>query len=100
MVSGKNGPGGGNDTSNFFALLAHLPSPEAMYKEIKRMNDNLERIQPDISKLANGIGTVNPQDLRNLTSAMQGIDASKFLLALNEANGTIKNLYNKLWGKP
>ena len=63
------------------------------------MNDNLERIQPDVSRMANTLGTVNAQDLRNLTSALQGVDANKMLLSLNEANATINKLYEKLWGK-
>ena len=99
MVGGNNPSGGESTFGNFLALLGKLPSPETLYKEIKRMNDNLERIQPDISRIANTLGTVNAQDLRNLTSALQGVDANKMLLSLNEANATINKLYEKLWGK-
>lgn len=98
MTQGKDQENMGGMLS-FISKIANMPSPEIAFKELKRTNDILERLQPDLSKLANTMNNMDLRDIRNLTSAMQNIDVAKMLLALNEANSTIKLLYNKLWGK-
>ncbi len=79
--------------------LGKLPAPEKVYFELQRFNNNMERIQPDITKLAKALERVDGSDIRNLAMALQGIKVSEMLLCLNEANSTISKLYDKLWGK-
>ncbi len=80
--------------TKFFQLVSKLPSPDKLLHELQRLNDNMERLQPDLSKMAN----LNLSDIRNLASAIQGIDIPKMMLSLNEATSIMKGLYTKLWG--
>jgi hypothetical protein len=79
--------------------LANLPAPEKVYYELQRFNNNMERIQPDLAKLAKSLEGVNPGDIRNLALALQGMKVSEMLLVMNDTNSTISKLYEKLWGK-
>jgi len=80
-------------------FFSHLPSPEALFKELQRLNDNLERLQPDISKMANSLNNLNGQDIRNLTTTLQSMKISEMMLVANQLNGTMTKLYDQLWGK-
>lgn len=76
-----------------------MPAPDKVYYELQRFNNNVERMQPDITKLAKALEGIQPQDIRALSTTLQGMNISQMLLALNDANATIKALYDKLWGK-
>lgn len=80
-------------------VLGKLPSPDKVFAELQRLNNNLEKMQPDLTKIGKAVDGPYLQDVRNLTLTLQGIKISEMLLALNEANSTIKNLYDRLWGK-
>ena len=95
-------PGRNQQPASFGQMMdffTHLPSPEALFKELKRLNDNLERIQPDVSKMANSLNTLNLQEVRNLTITLQGMKLSEMTLVAHQLNSTMTNLYEKLWGK-
>ncbi len=79
--------------------LANLPAPEKVYFELQRFNNNMERLQPDLTKLAKALDGVQPGDIGRLALALQGMKVSEMLLALNDANSTITKLYGKLWEK-
>jgi hypothetical protein len=79
--------------------LSKLPAPDKVFFELQRFNNNMEKIQPDMARLAKALEGVNGSDIRNLALALQGIKVSELLLAVNEANSTISKLYEKLWGK-
>lgn len=94
-------PNSGNPVQAGMALLenlAKLPAPEKVFFELQRLNNNMERLQPDLLKLNNNLEKLNTADIRALTTVLQGMKVSEMLLALNEANSTIKKLYEKLWG--
>ncbi len=99
MVQSNPGQNAMAAAMDMVKMLANLPAPEKVYVEIKRFNDNMERIQPDLSKMAKILEGVHPADIRNLTTTLQGMKVSEMLLVLNDANSTIKQLYDRLWGK-
>jgi len=80
-------------------VLGKLPSPDKVFAELQRLNNNLEKMQPDLTKIGKAVDGLYLQDIRNLALTLQGMKISEMLLALNEANSTIKNLYDKLWSK-
>lgn len=81
------------------ATFGKMPAPDKVYYELQRFNNNMERMQPDMTKLAKALEGIQPQDIRALTTTLQGMNISQMLLTLNDANSTIKALYEKLWGK-
>jgi hypothetical protein len=48
-----------------------LPNPQALLGELQRLNRNLEAMAPDLNKIAAASAELNPQDIRNLASALQ-----------------------------
>ncbi len=48
-----------------------LPNPQALLGELQRLNGNLEAMAPDLKKIAAASAELNPQDIRNLASALQ-----------------------------
>lgn len=79
--------------------FANLPAPEKVYFELQRFNNNMERIQPDLTKLTKSLEGVQPGDIGRLAMALQGMKVSEVLLVMNDTNSTITKLYEKLWGK-
>lgn len=94
-----NDSGGAMQTAiTMFEHLAKLPAPDAVLKELKRFNDNMERIQPDLARLASTMGNLDMTAIRNLNTALQALDVNKMIGTVQEVNVTMKNLYSKLWG--
>ena len=85
--------------SALFSTLGKLPAPEKVLFEIQRLNNNMERIMPDLSKMTHALEGVTGQDIRSLSMAIQGIKVSEVLLVMNDVNSTINKLYERLWGK-
>ncbi len=82
-----------------FGSLSKLPAPDKVFAELQRLNNNMERLQPDLHKLATSLDGFNANDLRTLGLQLQTMEVSKVLLVLNETNANINKLYNRLWGK-
>jgi hypothetical protein len=92
----------GNTFQSFMMLLGslgRLPAPEKVFQEIQRLNNNLERLAPDLDKLSRVLDGINGSDLRQLSIQMGNLRINEMLLALGDTNSTIKNLYDRLWGK-
>jgi hypothetical protein len=102
-------PGGQQPQGNllqFLGDLAKLPSPEKLFTELQRFNNNMEKMQPDkvlteLQRLNNNLDKLQlyPQDIRALTQAIQSIKVNELLLSLGDAIPTLKRLVEKLWGK-
>lgn len=78
----------------FFSQVG-LPLPNALFQELQRSNFNLERLMPDIHKLAGATDSL-PQ----LAAALQRLnpeDLHKMTQALTEASKTGEKLYERLW---
>ena len=92
-VQRGNNPAGG--ILEGFLQQVGLPVPQEVFLELQRVNASLEKAMPDIHKLAESSGALSslaaamerfkPEDLRNLTKALQ------------EASQTGEKLYKKLW---
>ncbi len=92
-------PGGKSGLEQLLGGLAGLPSPDKLFAELQRLNNNLEKMQPDMAKIAKSVDGLYLQDIRNLTMTLQGMKISEMLLSLNQANSNISTLCNHLWGK-
>ena len=99
MVSGPGNKGAPPNVLGWLDVLGKLPSPDKVFVEFQRLNHNLEKMQPDLTKIGKAVDGLYFQDIRNLTQVLQGMKISEMLLALNEANSIIKNLYDRLWAK-
>lgn len=82
-----------------FGGLANLPAPEKVFAELQRLNNNMERLQPDLHKLATSLEGFNASDLRTLGAQIQGLRVQEMLTSMTEFNSTMKAIYGKLWGK-
>ena len=75
------------------------PSPEKILAELSRLNTNMEVLQPDLHKLANSIEALTGPDVRNLTAALNKINAGDMLRAINQFNTLSGQISEKLWPK-
>jgi len=80
-------------------LLRNLPSPEKLYTELLRLNNNMEAMAPDLHKLAQATDGPMGADLRALTAALNGAKLGDMLRMLNEFNRLGSQIYERLWGK-
>lgn len=101
--SGQQPPG---NLLGWLGEMAKLPSPEKVFTELQRLNTNMEKLQFDkvlaeLQRLNNNLDKFQlyPSDIKSLTQAIQSMKVNELLLALGDANSTIKKLYEKLWGK-
>ncbi len=72
-----------------------LPMPNALFQELQRSNFNLERLMPDIHKLAEA-----SDSLPQLTAALQRLnpeDMRKMTQALADASRMGEKLYERFW---
>jgi len=88
-----------NQKFGWMDVISKLPSPDKVFTELQRLNNNLERMQPDLNKLAKAVDGLYVQDIRNLTLVLQSMRIPEMLLTLNQVSSTIKALYEQLWGK-
>lgn len=79
--------------------LANLPAPEKVYFELQRFNNNMERIQPDLSRMAKALEGLQSGDIRHLATVLQNMKVNEMLLAVGQLNDTGSKLYEKLWGR-
>lgn len=88
-------PGAGPGMLEQFLSQVGLPLPNALFQELQRSNFNLERLMPDIHKLAEA-----SDSLPQLAAALQRFnpeDMRKMTQALTEASKTGEKLYERLW---
>ena len=73
-----------------------LPPPQQLLQEIQRFNANMERMAPDVHKLAGASDSIS-----RLATAVEGInpgDVQRLTRALEGASSTGEKLYQRLWG--
>jgi hypothetical protein len=99
MANGQEGQNALKAGMELLSSLSKLPAPDKVYYELQRLNNNLEKVQPDLTKLARSLDNINPSDLRALTTALQGLKPGEMMLVITEANSTMKALYERIWGK-
>ena len=86
-------------TPNFWDMLGQIgfPPPQQLLQEMQRFNATLERLGPDVHKLAGA-----SESISRLAIAVEGIDPSeiqRLTQALEEASRTGEKLQQRLWGK-
>lgn len=79
-----------------FLEMMGFPSPDKVFAEMQRLNNNLEKMQPDLHKLAQATDGLSPTELRNLTQVLQSIRTPELLKALNESNAIMGKFCNHL----
>jgi hypothetical protein len=99
MTQQKDQGGGFAAMLGMMEHIAKMPAPADVLKELKRFNDTMERLQPDLSKMANAIQGVDMKDVRSLNTTLQNLETAKILCTIQDANNTVKLLYEKLWGR-
>ena len=99
MVTQREPVSGAPSLGQALEKMTGWPSPEKIYGELQRLNNNMEFLQPDIHKLANAFDGMSRGDLQNLTAALNKINLGDVMRVLNDFNHTNKLLYEKLWGK-
>lgn len=83
-----------------FEDMTGWPSPDKVLYELQRLNNNMEMIQPDLHKLAATLDSIKADDIRNLSAALNKVNAGDAIRILNEFNRLGKQIYERLWGKP
>ncbi len=85
--------------------MTGLPSPEKVLAEIRdfkaqleRLNGNIEKLQPDMHKLASAIEGLNAGDVRRLTDTLQAAKLGESIKAVGEVSKVIKRFGDKLLG--
>ena len=99
MSMGHNDNPRGAATPNLWEMLGQIgfPPPQQLLQEMQRFNANLERLGPDVHKLADA-----SQAISRLASAVEGIkpgEIQRLTQALEEASHTGERLQQRLWGK-
>ena len=99
MSMGRNDNPQGTATPNLWDMLGQIgfPPPQQLLQEIQRFNANLERIAPDVHKLAEA-----SESISRLATAVEGIkpaDIQRLTKSLEEASRTGDELHQRLWGR-
>lgn len=84
MMQGLPGQG---PLSELFEKATGMPSPDKLLAEIQRLNSNMEKMAPDLNKIATSIEGLSAQDIRGLTQV---------LAKVTEA---IQQIYKRIWGR-
>jgi prefoldin subunit 5 len=99
MTTGRNDGPQATANPNLWDMLGQIgfPPPQQLLQEVQRFNAHLERLGPDvhriaeagpaITRLAAAVEQLNPADLQRLTQALE------------EATRTGQQLQQRLWGK-
>lgn len=93
------GPGQTPSMAKMLEEMTGLPSPDKIYAELQRLNYNMETIQPDLHKLAAALDSIKGDDIRNLSAALNRVNAGDAMRTLNEFNRLGNQFYERLWGK-
>lgn len=99
MTMGRNDKPQAAANPNLWDMLAQIgfPPPQELLQEMQRFNANLERLGPDVHKLAGA-----SESIARLASAVEGVnpaDIQRLTQALEEASRTGEKLQQRLWGK-
>mgnify|MGYP001602696185 CR=1 FL=1 len=83
---------------NLWDMLAQVgfPPPQQLLQELQRFNANVERMAPDVHRLAGA-----SESISRLASAVEGIDPAdiqRLTKALEDATKTGAQLQQRLWG--
>jgi len=80
-------------------MFSNLPSPEKLYAELLRLNNNIEQMAPDLHKLAEATQGPMGEDIRALAAALNGAKRGDMMRMLEEFNRVGAQFYERLWGK-
>ena len=99
MSRGHNDNPKGPASPTLWDMLGQIgfPQPQQLLQEMQRFNANLERLGPDVHKLADA-----SQAVSRLALAVEGVnpaDIQRLTQALEEASRTGEKLQQRLWGK-
>ncbi len=89
MMPGLPGQG---PLSELFEKATGMPSPDKLLAEIQRLNSNMEKMAPDLHKIATSIDGLSAQDIRGLTQVLQHAKIA-------EATSLLQKIYNRIWGR-
>jgi ABC-type transporter Mla subunit MlaD len=98
MTMGRNDKPQAAWGPNLWDMLQQIgfPPPQQLLQEMQRFNVNLERLGPDVHKLADA-----SQAISRLATAVEGVnpaDIQQLTQALEEASRTGEKLQQRLWG--
>lgn len=98
MTMGRNDKAQAAASPSLWDMLQQIgfPPPQQLLQETQRFNANLERLGPDVHKLADA-----SQAISRLATAVEGInpaDIQRLTQALEEASRTGAQLQQRLWG--
>lgn len=85
--------------AEMFQRMTGWPSPDKLFAELQRLNNNMERLEPDLAKIAKSTDGLNPSEIRLLTQVLQGMNTSQMISTLKDVRDTIEKLIGKLWGR-
>ena len=99
MSMGRNDNPQSTAAPNLWDMLGQIgfPAPQQLLQEMQRFNANLERMAPDVHKLAGA-----SESITRLASAVEGIkptEIQRLTQALEEASRTGDRLHQRLWGR-
>lgn len=83
---------GGQGLGDMLERATGLPSPDKVMAELQRLNANIEKLAPDLNKIATSIDGLQPADIRTLSQALQGAKIS-------DATKLLQQIYNRIWGR-
>ena len=89
MMQGFPGPGA---LSEAFEKATGMPSPDKLLAELQRLNSNIEKLAPDLHKLATSTDGFSAQDIKGLTQVLQQAK-------LSEVKNLLQQIYNRVWGR-
>ena len=73
--------------SEAFEKATGMPSPDKLLAEIQRLNSNMEKMAPDLNKIATSIEGLSAQDIRGLTQVLAKVAEA------------IQQIYKRIWGR-
>ena len=99
MTTGPNDGAPGTASPNLWDMLGQIgfPPPQQLLQEVQRFNGHLERLGPDVHRIAEAGPAIT-----RLAAAVEQIDPAqvqRLTQALEEASRTGAQLQQRLWGK-
>lgn len=75
-----------------FEEMTGFPSPEKIMVELQTLNQNIQKLAPDIHQIAASMDGLNASEIRNLIQVLKAAN-------INEATKALQQIYTRLWGR-